>query len=82
MPPRTHPGWYQPVGRIVLPADTRFVAGFVHEGLGFDDNRRVLDAVEAARRSVVDVSSSCGLGRRTEAVAAQLLEWTARLCDD
>jgi hypothetical protein len=82
VPPRTDPEWYQPLGRIVLPADTRFVAGFVHEALSLDDNRRVLDAVEAARRAVVDVSSSCGLGRRTEATATQLLEWTARLCDD
>jgi hypothetical protein len=54
----------------------------VHERLSFDGNRRVLDAVEAARGAAVDVSSSCGLGRRTEDTAAQLLGWTARLCDE
>jgi hypothetical protein len=64
------------------PARTRFVAGVVHEALSVDDNRRVLDAVEAARRAVVDASSSCGLGRRTEATATQLLERTAQRCDD
>ncbi len=82
VPPRTDPAWYAPLSRIDLPPGTRFAAGFVHDSLSFDENRSVLAAVEAARGAAVDVSSSCGLGRRTQASATRLLEWAARLCDE
>lgn len=79
VPPSTEADYYRPLRDIILPADTRFIAGFVHEKLGLDDNRRVLQAIEAARGGPVDVASSCGLGRRTPEEATAALQLTAQL---
>lgn len=72
VPPTTTATHYQPLRGITLPMGVRYMAGFVHE------NRRVLDAIERARGEVVDVASSCGLGRRTPAEATRVLELTAQ----
>jgi hypothetical protein len=79
VPPTTNADYYRPLRGINLPTSARFVAGFVHEKLGLDDNRRILDAIEEARGQEVDVASSCGLGRRTPAEATRALELTAQL---
>ena len=73
-PPPTAANYYQPLRDIRLPANTHFVAGFVHEKLSRDDNARILAAIEQARGRAVDVACSCGLGRRTPADAGRLLE--------
>jgi hypothetical protein len=79
VPPTTDASYYQPLRAINLPVGTRFIAGFVHEKLSLDDNRRVLDAIEQACGQQVDVASSCGLGRRTPDEATRALELTAQL---
>lgn len=79
VPPSTDPRLYQPLADIHLPEGTRFVAGFVHEGLSFEENAGILRSIEEARGGQVDVASSCGIGRRAPEVAEQLLRFTARL---
>ena len=78
VPPTINAEYYRPLRGINLPTSTRFVAGFVHEKLSLDDNRRILDAIEDARGQEVDVASSCGL-RRTPEEATRALELTAQL---
>lgn len=82
VPPPTDAGYYAPLKKITLPPSTRFVAGFVHEKRSLDENRRILDSIEAARGQAVDVACSCGLGRRTTGTAAKLLSLMAQLTQD
>jgi hypothetical protein len=77
--PTTDAGYYQPMRDLHLPAGTRLIAGFVHESLSLDDNRRILAAIEQARGQTVDIASSCGLGRRTPDQANQVLDLTRQL---
>jgi hypothetical protein len=79
VPSSTDPSLYQPLADIRLPENTHFVAGFVHEGLSYEENEGILRNIEEARGGLVDVASSCGIGRRTPEVAEQLLGFTARL---
>lgn len=79
VPPTTDARYYQPLRGIRLPVGTRFIAGFVHEKLSLDDNRRILDAIEQSCNQQVDIASSCGLGRRTPEEATQALELAAQL---
>lgn len=79
VPPANDPRLYRPLADVRLPEGTHFVAGFVHEGLSFEENAAVLRSIEEARGGKVDVASSCGIGRRTPEVAEQLLRYTARL---
>lgn len=79
VPPSKDPRLYQPLADVKLPEGTHFVAGFVHEGLSFEENAGILRSIEEARGGKVDVASSCGIGRRTPEVAEQLLKFTARL---
>jgi hypothetical protein len=72
VPPTTDAAYYQPLKDVRLPSDVRFVAGFVHEARTLDENRAILNAIEDARGAAVDVACSCGLGRRSQAVAEQL----------
>jgi hypothetical protein len=78
-PPPTAAGYYKPLEAIQLPSITRFVAGFVHEKRTLADNKHILDSIGNARGQLVDVASSCGLGRRTADTALALLERTAYL---
>lgn len=79
LPPVQDPEFYDPLGDIRLPDGTRFIAGFVHEGLGFEENARILHAIEEARGETVGVACSCGIGRRTREVGEELLRLSARL---
>jgi hypothetical protein len=79
VPPSTDPGFYEPLADIRLPEGTRFVAGFAHEALTFDQNRAILGTLEEIRGGEVDVACSCGLGRRTPEVADHLLHLMAGL---
>ena len=78
-PPPTAPGWYAPLERLRLPASTRFVAGLAHEDQDLADQRFLLDLVERCVGRTVDVSTSCGLGRRTPEAAARALDRIAEL---
>jgi hypothetical protein len=79
-PPRLEPEFYRPLAGVRLPAETRFVAGFVHERRSQEQNRQILELIEGLRGGTVDVAASCGLGRRTPEAAQQVLELQARLC--
>jgi hypothetical protein len=79
VPPPTDPEYYRPLGDVRLPGGTRFVAGFVHDRLSFEENRQVLEAIETVRGGPVDVAASCGLGRRTPEEARLILDHSARL---
>jgi len=78
-PPSLDPAFYRPLGGVRLPPGTRFVAGFVHEGLSLEQNRRLLAVLEELRGEPVDVAPSCGLGRRSPEAAQQVLALLARL---
>ncbi|MEM7285706.1 MAG: hypothetical protein AAF480_05085 [Actinomycetota bacterium] len=77
--PTTDRSWYEPLADLRLPSDCRLVAGFVHDKLEPDEHDRLLDMIEDIVGGPVDVASSCGLGRRDEATAQQLMAETARL---
>jgi hypothetical protein len=79
VPPTLDVRYYAPLRDAVLPAGTRFVAGFVHEARSLEEHARILAAIEEARGQVVDVASSCGLGRRTPEAAMRVLECTRQV---
>jgi hypothetical protein len=72
-PPPTDKAYYQPLRDIHLPNDARFVAGFVHEGNTEEINAKILHIIEDIYGSPVDVACSCGLGRRSNDEAKQLI---------
>lgn len=77
--PRTDPAWYAPLLRLKLPQTTRFAAGFVHEDQDLEEQRELRGLIERNVGREVDVSTSCGLGRRTRPAAVAALERTAAL---
>jgi hypothetical protein len=79
IPPSAEARFYEPLKRLALPAGTRVIAGFVHEGLGDQALRDILVVIEKAAGRKVDISSSCGFGRRTEETTGLLLKKTAAL---
>lgn len=80
-PPSDQAAHYKPLKNIILPAETRFVAGFVHEKNDLDRNRLIRDRIEEGRGHAVDIASSCGLGRRTPEIAEKLMNYMDVLCD-
>jgi hypothetical protein len=79
IPPSLNPRFYKPMKRLDLPKKTRFIAGFVHEGLGDEEHAEILSVIESFLGRRADVSSSCGLGRRTPETAELILKKTAKL---
>jgi len=67
------------LANLSLPADTRLVAGFIHEALAEDQLREVLRMVESAAGRHVDVAAPCGLGRRDAAMARGLMRASRQL---
>lgn len=63
-PPIPEESFYEPLSELVLPDDTRFVAGFLHESLDTDAHRDLLARIERLTGREVDVAAACGLGRR------------------
>ncbi len=68
-PPSTSPAFYAPLADLELDPGVRFVAGFAHEDQDALTQFRVRQMIEDAIGYPVDVSTSCGLGRRTPAAA-------------
>lgn len=71
-PPPTDREYYSALNDLRIPSETRFAVGLIHEDYDVADQVRVLGLVEhelpiAAHR--IDVSTYCGLGRRTQAKA-------------
>jgi hypothetical protein len=64
------PSWYRPLEELDLPADVRFVAGFIHETIATQDHRALLEMIERFSRREVDVAAACGLGRRPDPAQA------------
>jgi hypothetical protein len=79
-PPPLGESFYRPLARLQLPAETRFVAGFLHEDRSMDELRRILAAVESQVSRPVDVAASCGLGRRGVDAAVAVMRQSAELC--
>lgn len=77
--PRSDPAWYAPLARLALPAKTRFIAGFAHEDQDLEEQRQIRTMIDRHVGREVDVSTSCGLGRRTRPAAEAALERIAAL---
>jgi hypothetical protein len=77
--PSLEESYYAPLADLSLPADTRLVAGFVHEALAKDQLREILRMIEAAAGRRVDVAAACGLGRRDAAMARDLMRASREL---
>lgn len=70
--------YYQPLGRLRLPADVRFVAGLVEENQDVTEQRQALHFVER-ELGPVDVAATCGLGRRTPQAAQRWAQQARQL---
>ena len=81
-PAPVRPGYYTPLRHLDLPAEVDFVAGFVHERQGLDDQRRIRDLVDDLLGHPVQIASACGLGRRPRDAAERNLAQTAELAED
>ena len=80
-PPTTDKAYYQPLSDINLPKDVRFVAGFVHEGNSEQANEQILQIIEETYGRQVDIACSCGLGRRTNEAAKDLMDNMNQIAD-
>jgi hypothetical protein len=69
-PPIEDLAFYEPLRELRLPADVRFIAGFLHESLELDAHKELLARIEERVGREVDVASACGLGRRETAEEA------------
>lgn len=79
-PPSLDPAFYRPLSGLRLPATTRFVAGFLHEGRTTEQQRRILGIIEEATGKPVDVAAACGLGRRDPEAAYETMRQARDLC--
>jgi hypothetical protein len=82
LPPPTDERWYAPLAQLDLPASVRFVAGFAHEDQDIAEQRRIREVIERYARRRVDISSTCGLGRRSPEAAKAAVERIAELTGD
>ena len=78
-PAPRNPDHYRPLAKLRLPENIRFIAGFVHEDLDLEANRRILEIIEQQLGRRVDVATACGLGRRTPEAAYQTMDLAAKL---
>jgi len=81
-PPPRDEAFYSPLAKLALPGNVRFVAGIAHEDQPLADQRRIRAIVDRACGRTVDISTSCGLGRRAPDAAAAALDRIAELCQD
>jgi hypothetical protein len=81
-PPATSASYYEPLGRLRVPADLPVVAGIAHEEQSAADQVLVRSHVEAALGRRVDIATSCGLGRRTPEQAEQAFQSMRALLED
>lgn len=77
--PPLEPAFYDGLRQLDLPAETRFIAGFVHDGRDEAEHERILGILDECVDRPVDVSSACGLGRRDRDAGERLLAQTAKL---
>ena len=72
-PPVVEDSFYDELKKVKLPANTRFIAGFVHEKLSMEQHKHLLKNIENIRGERIEIACSCGMGRRTTEAADQLL---------
>lgn len=82
VPPSTDPAFYAPLHKLRLSPGTRVVAGFLHEALSDEQARSILEAIERAVGTTVDVAASCGLARRGVDAARRTVQQGVVLCAD
>ncbi len=63
-PPPDSQAFYRPLAGLKLGPDVRFIAGFAHEDQDPATQFRIREMIEDAIGHPVDISTSCGLGRR------------------
>ncbi|WP_163508558.1 hypothetical protein [Fodinicola acaciae] len=80
LPPSLDEAFYRPLSALRLPARTRFVAGFLHEGRSIEEQRQILGIIERATGKTVDVAAACGLGRRDPEAAYATMRQARDLC--
>ena len=80
-PPVDDARFYRPLRDLRL-GGARLVAGYAHEGQDLAVQRRIRGYVEDAVGRPVDVSTSCGLGRRDRAAAVAAMDRIGELLDD
>jgi len=73
-PPADHAAFYAPLSGLALGRQVRLIAGFAHEDQDAATQFRIRDMIEDAAGHPVDVSTSCGLGRREPAAARAALD--------
>lgn len=79
-PPPLNESFYSPLAGLRLPAQCRFVAGIAHEDQPLAQQQWVRSMVDGLTGRTVDISTSCGLGRRTPDAALAALDRIAELC--
>lgn len=82
IPPPLSEDFYAPLRQLQLGTGVRFIAGIAHESQPLPDQQRLRSIVDRAVGSPVDISTSCGLGRRDETAALAALDRIAALCQD
>jgi hypothetical protein len=81
-PPIPEESFYEPLRDLALPADTRFIAGFLHESLDTGAHLELLARIERLTGREVDVAAACGLGRRdTDEEAFEQMRETVALLE-
>ncbi|MDW3178860.1 MAG: hypothetical protein R8J94_15825 [Acidimicrobiia bacterium] len=78
-PPPMDRAYYKPLGQLLVPNKTKFVAGFVHPSRSIDELRQIRDHIESIRGHEVDIACSCGMGRVEPETAKRLLDTSAEL---
>ena len=73
-PASVDPDYYAPLAGLGLPADVRFIGGFIHEDRTIKEQLMVRDQIEHILERTIDVAASCGLGRRERPAARKNLE--------
>jgi hypothetical protein len=63
-PPSEQGAFYAPLAELELGPQVRFIAGFAHEDQDVATQFWIRDMIEGAVGHPVDISTSCGLGRR------------------
>jgi hypothetical protein len=80
-PPPASEAFYRPLAGLKLGHGVRFVAGFAHEDQDAAIQFRIREMIEGAVGRPVDVSTSCGLGRRQPDAALAAMDRVKLLLD-
>lgn len=80
-PPIVDAEFYAPLAGLRL-GGARFIAGYAHEDQDLELQHRVRGHVEQALGGAVDVSTACGLGRRTRPAAVAAMTRIRELLPD